>query len=53
MVGSNRASAPVLQCGDPWDRDVPSLESVVPLDSTSAYNMLDIIQGNQLFFVVK
>ena len=29
--------------GDPWDRSVPSLESVVPLDTTAAYNMLDVI----------
>jgi len=53
LPSSNRASAPVLQCNDPWDRDVPSLESVVPLDSTSAYNMLDIIHdvvdGRELF----
>ena len=53
LPNSNRDPAPILQCGDPWDREVPSLESVVPLDSSSAYNMLDIIHdvvdGRELF----
>ena len=44
-LDSNKKSAPITPCGDPWDRDVPSLESVVPLDSTAAYNMLDVIHG--------
>ena len=45
LPSSNRAPAPILPCGDPWDREVSSLESIVPLDSTAAYNMLDIIHG--------
>merc|ERR1711963_722719 len=43
LPNSNKKSAPITPCGDPWDRDVLSLESVVPLDSTAAYNMLDVI----------
>ena len=27
------------------DRDVPGLDTVVPLESTAAYNMLDVIKG--------
>ncbi len=45
LPSSNRDQAPVLPCGDPWDRQVPSLESIVPLDTTAAYNMLDVIHG--------
>merc|ERR1719150_1835078 len=42
---SNRESAPVRPSDDPWDRDVPGLNSVVPLESTTAYDMLEVIQG--------
>ena len=45
FLGSVREKAPILPCGDPWDREVPSLESVIPLDTGTAYNMLDVIQG--------
>ena len=45
ISGSNRDGAPTLPCSDPWDRDVSSLESIVPLDTTAAYNMIDVIQG--------
>lgn len=40
---SNRDPAPVRACDDPWDRDVPSLDTVVPLESTAAYNMKDVV----------
>lgn len=40
---SNRDVAPVRVNEDPWDRDVPSLETVVPLESTAAYNMIDVV----------
>jgi len=43
LPNSNKDTAPILTSGDPWDRAVPSLESVVPLDTTAAYNMLDVI----------
>jgi propionyl-CoA carboxylase beta chain len=40
---SNKDPPPVRQCDDPWNREVPSLDTVVPLESTTAYNMLDVI----------
>ncbi|VDK44563.1 unnamed protein product [Cylicostephanus goldi] len=40
---SNKDPAPVRACDDPWDRDVPSLDTVVPLESTAAYNMKDVV----------
>lgn len=43
LPSSNRDAAPTIRCEDPWNRDVPSLESIVPLDSTEAYDMLDVI----------
>ena len=42
---SNNEVAPVRPCNDPWDRYVPGLNTVVPLESTTAYDMLDVIQG--------
>ena len=42
---SNRDEAPVRPCDDPWDREVPGLNTVVPLESTTAYDMLEVIQG--------
>ena len=44
---SNKDQAPIRPCDDPWDRDVPGLDSVVPLESTQAYDMLDVIQGEK------
>jgi len=40
---SNKDQAPLRACDDPWDKDVPSLDTVVPLESTSAYNILDVV----------
>uniref|UniRef100_A0A0K0EZM4 Propionyl-CoA carboxylase beta chain, mitochondrial n=1 Tax=Strongyloides venezuelensis TaxID=75913 RepID=A0A0K0EZM4_STRVS len=34
---------PTRMCEDPWDRDVPNLDTVIPLESTAAYNMKDVI----------
>ena len=42
---TSRDAAPIRPCDDPWDRDVPALNSVVPLESTSAYDMMDVIQS--------
>ena len=42
---SNRDSAPVRASDDPWDRLVPGLNTVVPLESTTAYDMMDVILG--------
>ncbi|KAH8041782.1 hypothetical protein HPB51_017904 [Rhipicephalus microplus] len=40
---NNKSGPPVRKCFDPWDRIVPSLDTVVPLESTAAYNMHDVI----------
>lgn len=45
LPSSNRDRAPIRECDDPWDRDVASLSTVVPLESTQAYNMLDVIHA--------
>merc|ERR1711935_861659 len=56
LPSSVREKAPILPCGDPWDREVPSLESVIPLDTGTAYNMLDVIQdvvdGGEFFEIM-
>jgi propionyl-CoA carboxylase beta chain len=41
---NNRDPPPVRACDDPWDKDVPSLDTVVPLESTAAYNMIDVVK---------
>lgn len=40
---SNHDPPPIRACDDPWDRLVPSLDTVVPLESTTAYNMKDVV----------
>jgi len=42
---SNRESAPVRPSDDPWDREVTGLNTVIPLESTTAYDMMDVILG--------
>ncbi|PAA93733.1 hypothetical protein BOX15_Mlig032628g1, partial [Macrostomum lignano] len=42
---SNRDRAPIRECQDSPDRVVPALDTVVPLETTSAYDMLDVIRG--------
>uniref|UniRef100_A0A8C2P0K0 Propionyl-CoA carboxylase beta chain, mitochondrial n=1 Tax=Capra hircus TaxID=9925 RepID=A0A8C2P0K0_CAPHI len=42
---SNQDPAPVLECHDPSDRLVPELDTIVPLESTKAYNMVDIVHA--------
>ncbi|XP_047730235.1 propionyl-CoA carboxylase beta chain, mitochondrial isoform X2 [Prionailurus viverrinus] len=42
---SNQDPAPIRECHDPSDRMVPELDTIVPLESTKAYNMVDIIQS--------
>ncbi|PVD32696.1 hypothetical protein C0Q70_08141 [Pomacea canaliculata] len=52
---SNQDPSPVRKCDDPWDRSVPGLDTVVPLETTSAYDMKDIVLGivdNQEFFEI-
>lgn len=42
---SNKDAPPQRICQDPWNRDVPGLETVVPLDSSTAYDMHNVISG--------
>uniref|UniRef100_A0A667ZES6 Propionyl-CoA carboxylase beta chain, mitochondrial n=1 Tax=Myripristis murdjan TaxID=586833 RepID=A0A667ZES6_9TELE len=42
---SNKDASPVIECHDPSDRLVPGLDTIVPMESTKAYDMLDIIHG--------
>uniref|UniRef100_A0A665WU19 Propionyl-CoA carboxylase beta chain, mitochondrial n=1 Tax=Echeneis naucrates TaxID=173247 RepID=A0A665WU19_ECHNA len=42
---SNQDPAPIRECHDPSDRLVRSLETIVPLESTKAYDMLEIIKA--------
>lgn len=41
---SSRDPAPIRTNIDPWDREVPSLDTVIPLQTTAAYDMHDVIQ---------
>ncbi|VEL21199.1 unnamed protein product, partial [Protopolystoma xenopodis] len=46
LPSSNRTGKPpIRECHDPVDRLVPSLDTVVPLESTSAYDMFDVINN--------
>ena len=45
FLGSVQDDPPVRPCDDPWDRIVPGLDTVIPLESTAAYDMLDVIHG--------
>uniref|UniRef100_A0A671EVQ4 Propionyl-CoA carboxylase beta chain, mitochondrial n=1 Tax=Rhinolophus ferrumequinum TaxID=59479 RepID=A0A671EVQ4_RHIFE len=42
---SSQDPAPIRECHDPSDRLVPELDTIVPLESTKAYNMVDIIHS--------
>ncbi|TGZ75825.1 hypothetical protein CRM22_000168 [Opisthorchis felineus] len=44
LPSSNRQTcAPVRECNDPVDRLVPALNTIVPLEPTSAYDMYEVI----------
>lgn len=45
LPNSNQDPSPIRPCDDPWDRDVFGLDSIIPLESTTAYDMLDVIHG--------
>ena len=47
LPANNNDASPIRPCDDPWDRDVPGLDSVVPLETTSAYDILDVILGRK------
>uniref|UniRef100_A0A4X2KPD9 Propionyl-CoA carboxylase beta chain, mitochondrial n=1 Tax=Vombatus ursinus TaxID=29139 RepID=A0A4X2KPD9_VOMUR len=40
---SNQDPAPICECHDQCDRLVPELDMLVPLESTKAYDMVDIV----------
>ncbi|KAF0291373.1 Propionyl-CoA carboxylase beta chain, mitochondrial [Amphibalanus amphitrite] len=40
---NNTEAVPVRPSDDPWDRDVPGLDTVVPLDPMAAYDMHSVI----------
>ncbi|XP_019867451.2 propionyl-CoA carboxylase beta chain, mitochondrial-like [Aethina tumida] len=40
---SNKSPVPIRACDDPCDLDVPLLDTVVPPETTAAYDMLDVI----------
>ncbi|XP_047466522.1 propionyl-CoA carboxylase beta chain, mitochondrial [Mugil cephalus] len=42
---SNQDPAPIRECHDPRDRLVHSLDTIVPFETTKAYDMLDIIHA--------
>ncbi|XP_018415691.1 PREDICTED: propionyl-CoA carboxylase beta chain, mitochondrial isoform X2 [Nanorana parkeri] len=42
---SNKDAAPVRECHDPSDRLVPGLDTIVPMETTKAYDMLDIVHS--------
>ncbi|XP_016079812.1 PREDICTED: propionyl-CoA carboxylase beta chain, mitochondrial [Miniopterus natalensis] len=42
---SSQDPAPIRECHDPSDRLIPELDSIVPLESTKAYDMVDIIHS--------
>ncbi|XP_006846707.1 PREDICTED: propionyl-CoA carboxylase beta chain, mitochondrial-like [Chrysochloris asiatica] len=42
---SNQDPAPIRECHDSSDRLVPELDTIVPLESTKAYDMEDIIHS--------
>uniref|UniRef100_A0A5K3FEM4 Propionyl-CoA carboxylase beta chain, mitochondrial n=1 Tax=Mesocestoides corti TaxID=53468 RepID=A0A5K3FEM4_MESCO len=45
LPSNNREAAPIRECHDPVDRMVPFLDSVVPFDPTTPYNILDVIRA--------
>lgn len=40
---SNKEAAPIKPCDDPWDREVQGLDSIIPVESGTPYNMTDVI----------
>ncbi|VEN52535.1 unnamed protein product [Callosobruchus maculatus] len=42
---SNQHPAPIRECSEPCHLDVPMLDTVIPPEATTPYDMLDIIYG--------
>ena len=43
LPSSNRGKAPRRQSADPWDRPIPSLDTLVPANPNRPYDMLELI----------
>jgi acetyl-CoA carboxylase carboxyltransferase component len=41
---NNEEQAPLIDTGDPVDRDAPALDSIVPAEPTKPYDMYDVIE---------
>ncbi|KAG8228591.1 hypothetical protein J437_LFUL009296 [Ladona fulva] len=41
---SNRDPTPIRKCWDRWDRMVPSLDTIVPADSSEPYDMTEVVR---------
>ncbi|KAH7639261.1 propionyl-coa carboxylase beta chain [Dermatophagoides farinae] len=40
---SNQHKSPIRECDDPWNRLVYSLDTIIPPETTTPYNMTDVI----------
>jgi len=49
MIAINSKCNIILHCGLYRNRDAPGLDTVIPLESTTAYNMMDVITGVSVF----
>ncbi len=43
LPASNRAELPVLPTSDPWDREEPSLDTLIPANANQPYDMHELI----------
>ncbi|KAL3314030.1 hypothetical protein Ciccas_007359 [Cichlidogyrus casuarinus] len=43
LPSSNKDTSPIMRCTDPADRIIPSLDTIVPIEPTTAYDMKSII----------
>lgn len=42
--------SPIRKCEDPWDREVPSLQTVIPLETTAAYDMVNVVREVNILY---
>ncbi|CAG7785470.1 unnamed protein product [Allacma fusca] len=55
LPSSNRDSPPIIEPSDPHTREVPCLDTIIPVESTEAYDMSEVILGvvdNREFFEI-
>lgn len=45
LPGSNRETAPVVDCGDPGDREEPALDTLIPDNPARPYDMKKVIKA--------